>query len=165
MKNYKEWNDEIRKIVNEETKVVSALKLPNTVMLQFRKDDSKQLSINTFDKLVTGLGLSWEIEIKDSEGNLVDADTIASIVKERFGGVKKDTLAAIAGVSKAPKNKEAEMPEIELPAAASAGQEEAAVKEDAKASETESKSTEGKEASEELATSPEIDIDLSNVFG
>jgi len=163
MKNYKEWNDEIRKIVNEETKVVSALKLPNTVMLQFRKDDSKELSINTFNKLVTGLGLSWEIEIKDSEGNLVDADTIASIVKERFGGVKKDTLAAIAGVSKAPK--EAEMPEIELPAATSAGQEEVAVKEDAKASETESKSTEEKEASEELATSPEIDIDLSNVFG
>lgn len=162
MKNYKEWNDEIRKIVNEETKVVSALKLPNTVMLQFRKDDSKELSINTFNKLVTGLGLSWEIEIKDSEGNLVDADTIASIVKERFGGVKKDTLAAIAGVSKAPK--EAEMPEIELPAT-SAGQEEVAVKEDAKASETESKSTEEKEASEELATSPEIDIDLSNVFG
>ena len=160
---YKELNDAIRKIANEHTKMVTGLKLPNTVLLQFRKDDSKLLSINTFMKLIGGLGLTADITLKDADGNEVSVEDLGAIVKERFGDVKKETLATIAGVKKE-KKAEASMPsadEISIP--------DAGATEGPKAPEVVAAAEEAKKDSAEtevpVAASPEVEVDLSDIFG
>ena len=153
---YEQWNNAIRDVVNKYTRIVTKLKLPNTVILLFRKDKTRLLSIQTFSRLVEGLGLSIEIVIKDKDGNEIDAAKFEQIVKEKFGDVNKQTLATIAGVSV---NKKAEKtvqktdstPSSDMPSIDGITE-----------NNNETKTAENSE--QHLAASPEAEIDLSDIF-
>ena len=153
---YEQWNNVIRDVVNKYTRIVTKLNLPNTVMLLFRKDETRLLSIQTFSRLVKGLGLSIEIVIKDKDGNEIDAAKFEQIVKEKFGDVNKQTLATIAGVSV---NKKAEKtvqktnstPSDDMPSVDGITE-----------NNNETKTAENSE--QHLAASPEAEIDLSDIF-
>ena len=164
---YKNLNDAIRKIANEHTKMVSGLKLPNTVLLQFRKDDSKLLSINTFNRLIGGLGLTADITLKDADGNTVSVEDLEAIVKERFGDVKKETLATIAGVNKE-KKAEASMPsadEIKIEDSVSKTTEGSKPPEVVAAAEKAKKEEEADASEVPLAASTEVEVNLDDIFG
>jgi len=158
---YKQWNEAIRDILNKYPKLVTELKLPNTVMLQFRRNESKKLTIDTFSKFVEGLGLSFEIIVKDKEGNIVDTDTLKKIASNKVEKKKNETLATIAGVSTTKKN---EIPDNiddanTMPDA-----------DDAMPASGEVKIGENNiplqnESGEALAASPEIEVDLDAIFG
>jgi len=157
---YKEWNDVIRSAVDKHTKIVSKLKLPNTVMLQFRKDESKKLSIDTFTKLIEGLDLTYKIEVLDENGQSVDAATFESIVAEKAGDSKKDTLATIAGVSSKKTSAKKAMPDADD---IMSGTGEVQI-----GSGTMNASDAGVSASSEdglAASSSEVAIDLNEIFG
>ena len=149
---YEQWNNVIRDVLNKYTKIVTKLKLPNTVVLAFRKDKSKQLSIQTFKKLFEGLGLTIEIVIKDKNGKEIDATKFEQIIKDEFSDINKETLATIAGVSI---NKKAEntnstsddnMPDVD------------------NIVESNNDETKTADGEQQLATSPEAEIDLSDIF-
>jgi len=147
---YEQWNNVVRGVANKYTKIVTKLNLPNTVMLTFRKDASKQLSIQTFNKLFKGLELSVEVVIKDKDGNEVDAVQFEQIVKEKVENTNKKTLATIAGVSA---NKEAEStPGDDMPSVDGIN-------------ESNSDEVETDENNDQqLAAPAEVEMDLSDIF-
>lgn len=147
---YEQWNNVVRGVANKYTKIVTKLNLPNTVMLTFRKDASKQLSIQTFNKLFKGLELSVEVVIKDKDGNEVDAAQFEQIVREKVENTNKKTLATIAGVSA---NKEAEStPSDDMPSVDGIN-------------ESNSDEVETDENNDQqLAAPAEVEMDLSDIF-
>ncbi len=155
---YKQWNESIRNILNKYPKLVTELKLPNTVMLQFRKVESKKLTIDTFSKFIEGLGLSFEIVIKDKDGNTVDTTKLENLAADKVEKTKKETLATIAGVSTVSKKEgnntsaHVTMPDADdvLPATG-----EVKIGESVSQSENDSA----------LAASPEVEVDLQAIFG
>jgi len=157
---YKQWNEAIRDILNKYPKLVTELKLPNTVMLQFRRNESKKLTIDTFSKFVEGLGLSFEIIVKDKEGNTVDTDALKKIASNKVEKKKNETLATIAGVSTTKKNETSDINDANtMPDA-----------DDAISASGEVKIGENNiplqnENGEALAASPEIEVDLDAIFG
>ena len=130
--NYKQLNIKLRKAIVAYPSIASKLKLPNTVLLQFRKDETKVLTISTLLKLIEGLGYNLDLEIKDANGNIVSEEELMKKFEEVAAPHKKaakNTLATIAGVTtkkpaqqepakaetQAPKNTNFEMPEIDIP--------------------------------------------------
>lgn len=185
---YKQLNIKLRKAIIAYPSIASKLKLPNTVLLQFRKDESKVLTISTLLKLIEGLGYNLDLEIKDANGNIVSEDELMKKFEEVAAPHKKaakNTLATIAGVTtkktaqqepakaetQAPKSVETfEMPEIDIPAEELAKpvpdeiREKAAVQPEAAKAEPAPAPT--NEKVEEKPQQPaEVEIDLDDIFG
>ncbi len=184
--NYKQLNIKLRKAIVAYPSIASKLKLPNTVLLQFRKDESKVLTISTLLKLIEGLGYNLDLEIKDADGNIVGEDELMKKFEEVAAPHKKaamNTLATIAGVTtkktaqpstakaetQAPKNTDFEMPEIDIPAEELAKpvpdevKDKVAVQPAAKAEPAPAPTNEKVE--EKPQQPAEVEIDLDDIFG
>ncbi len=173
--NYVELNSKIREVVNGNKGVVGKMKLPNTVFLQFRKDESKLLSIQSMLKFINGLGYDLDLRIIDNEGNEVSTEALAAKCAEISPiTVKKknDTLALIAGASteeveeetKAEVAQATEAKEEAEVAQATEAKEEAEVSESTEAKEETEEEKKAKEAAAKAAEDS-LKFDLSEVFG
>ena len=146
---YKEWNKIIRDIAEVHKKIVPRFKLSGNVMLSFRRNEDKLLTIESFSKIVNGSGLSFEIVIKDANGKEIDGDTFKRIVIEEIKESNKNALAIIAGVTLNKNSDKVKKNKVKS-------------KEKNKNKNDKSKKTENSE--QYLAVSPEAKIDLSDIF-
>ena len=184
--NYKQLNAKMRKIITAYPGIAGKLKLPNTVLLQFRKDESKTLTIHTLLKLVDGLGYNLDLEIKDANGNTVSEDELMKkfeVIAAPHKKAAKNTLATIAGVTvkkeaqpstakaetQAPKSVETfEMPEIDISAeetAKVAPQKEEEVAVQPETAKVAPEAPADKKVEEKPQQPAEVDIDLDDIFG
>jgi len=165
--NFIEINNILRKGAQEHPGISRILNLPNTVILGFRKDESKTLSLVTFTKFISGLGYELNFEIKDANGNVVGEKEILEKIAEVTGASShKKTLATIAGVTsgkEAKKDEETEMPSIEVPGVEEAEALGAEAKEDS--NKAEAPGAEAEDSKEDKQVVPEVNIDLDEMFG
>ena len=167
--NYKELNKMLRKHVSEFPAIAGKLALPNTVMLQFRKDESKNLTIQTLLKLIEGLGYNLDLQIKDADGNTISEEELKNKIEGIAQPSKKEakkTLATIAGVSETEKS---EMPEIDIPDENPVSKPEKDIEKPVSEPEKEIEKPAAKAEPEKEVEKPqqpaEVEIDLDDIFG
>ena len=95
---YKEWNNIIKDIAKTYKKLPRVFGLSPNVILELRRNKDKFLSIKAFNKILEQSGLSFEIVIKDSNGNEIDGETFKKIIIEKIKNTNDTVTSALLNI-------------------------------------------------------------------
>lgn len=92
---YKEWNEVIKDVAKTYKKLPRIFGLSPNVVLELRRNKDKFLSIKAFSKILEQIGLSYEIIIKDSNGDEIDSKTFKEIIIRKIKNSNDTVTSAL----------------------------------------------------------------------